>query len=1270
MLGLVALVIVLVLLALANLDARPMKGWVRGAAQGQGIALDYDAGRVTLGGLRFAKIQIASPSQDTVIAPQLISVAAIEGRWSLLSKRVDELVIRDVALTVVRDADGTTSLDRWLAAMPPSTTPAEPSEPLSALASSLVPPGVEAHARIEGVTLTVIDRDGQGVVVNRMVLTGLTAKLDVADGGVAVALGPAPLRLVIEPVVAEAGAATAGKREAVIDLSAALKLGANGHGEVSLGAVLQRQSFAPVLPPLKDLVSLGATLDFVPKDKRTLVRVQKLRLLDGAATLTADVRAEDVVIAGAPGIRPVIEQLALRVDLPAIARAVPPELGPLEAEGEPIVVTVKDAAVAPSPQGTLAASGTLARVRYKAVAIRALRLGVDAAPVGRDGARGELRVAVGELAMPDLTVRDVEVTVGGDHPASAATAVALGMWPVAATARATVGAVETPEQRVQGVVVTAKANARSATALDAELTADVASVEVAGPPPVGKVRRAPSPAMSVQGVHVEVAARDIALGAVPMASTGTLRVQGTVAGARDATGLRAKAVAFSADAALAQNAAARATVKLDAEQLVVPGLGVQLGPSFAGGPVHAELEAPEIALVMADPARSRGKAQLAARYGGATVEGTASGSADEVAWDLNVRAPRLGPSRNVVVGSRGTLRPATTQIAHDTQIQVGPTTLPDAALRGAKVHLVSSGTLQKHEAKISVAVDAPTSGGKAFPSAKLDIAAKADLGRGAVDVHLKGVEPAADLHLIASLDAKRSIQWQAKGKLSGLAAAAVMLPPGPDWSRLALEIDGRGVASGIVARMDAGMPVLVADPATALRGHQALKVTVRDVHYEDAALTRADVDVVTLQAEVDLGASRKASVSLDVPAFAAVSSGVKLGAKALAVRLDATLGGQGVVRAVDAKLSVRAASATQSAAPWYEVADPTIEVTVTGDPEATMAVAMHVANPGGGTAFDASGDLERGRVTPGAGVVARNSLALEGTVVQTLDRLDAAPGKLKARGAVRVPFRVESGDLSLFRAVARIALDHVAVELPEAKVRVAEINGELPILQEVVLGPGGVELVGQGERGPFSQLRFPDYRPFVGAADYLTIGEIEVKGRALGPVAGNMRVDHDVVALDQLELAALGGKITGQFLGQWRGIDSQVVFRGKITGLRAPVPGKPANAGEPLDANLAITLTPYRYGLEGRAELVRISRDHLRALLDVWDPYRADVAANRVRLALLAGFPKQVRLRFASGFAALAVELGGLAGVVRIDELTGLPIGPALAFWLAPLLEH
>ena len=368
--GLLALGVVLVLLALAHLDARPMKGWIRGAARSNGIALDFDVGRITLGGLRFAKLRVASPAADAALAPDLIAIGAIEGSWSPLARRVDDLVIKDVALTVVRNADGTTSLDRWLAGLPPPSPDTEPSDPLSMLGGKLVPPGVEAHARIEGVTVTVIDRDPRGAVAQRMTLTGFAARADVAGGALALRLGPGALRLAIAPAAAEAGAPV---REAVIDLRGDGKVAPGGHGSVSLEAVLQRQTLA-ALPPVKQLISLAAVIDFDPARRRTALHVERLRLLDGAAELTVKARAEDIDAGGVPGIRPVVEQLALRIDLPAIARAVPAEFGPLEAEGEPLVIEIKDAAMAPSLQGTMTASGSLARVRWRDISARGFRL--------------------------------------------------------------------------------------------------------------------------------------------------------------------------------------------------------------------------------------------------------------------------------------------------------------------------------------------------------------------------------------------------------------------------------------------------------------------------------------------------------------------------------------------------------------------------------------------------------------------------------------------------------------------------------------------------------------------------------------------------------------------------------------------------------------------------------------------------------------------------------------------------------------------------------
>ena len=87
---------------------------------------------------------------------------------------------------------------------------------------------------------------------------------------------------------------------------------------------------------------------------------------------------------------------------------------------------------------------------------------------------------------------------------------------------------------------------------------------------------------------------------------------------------------------------------------------------------------------------------------------------------------------------------------------------------------------------------------------------------------------------------------------------------------------------------------------------------------------------------------------------------------------------------------------------------------------------------------------------------------------------------------------------------------------------------------------------------------------------------------------------------------------------------------------------------------------------------MRFGKSHLIKLLDLYDPYQADISANRMRLGLKFGFPRSVRLGFEGGFATLKLELGGLANAIRIDEIRGTAVGPVLERYLAkspPTLE-
>jgi hypothetical protein len=1320
LLGLVVLVLVVALLALAYLDVRPMKGWIRGAAQGQGIALDFDRARVTIGGVRLRNVRVASPAADAALAPQLITVGSIDGSWSPFSKRLDDLVIRDVTITIVRNPDGTTSLDRFLAGMPPQPEP--PPQPLSQLARALVPEGIEAHARVEGVKVIVIDRVTQAET-RTATLTGLTAAADLADAKLKLRFGGDAVKLVVvglpplPPLPDAAPQLAAGPREVALQLRGDLELAARGHGRVALEAALQKQTLARALPPVKQLLGLTATLDFLPGEKRTRVQVEKLSLLDGAAQLTAKAVLEDLPAPHVGGLRPLLEEGALRVDLVALARAVPPELGPLEVEGEPLVATVKQAALAPAPQGSMTASGKLVRLRWRDLEVRGLGLEVAASPISdaatpssdplSAGLRAELKVPIEQVSVPGLTLTGVEARLLAVRPPSSAPAVAASaapdvtvaadplrqLWPLEVTGAIKVASVTTPTQHARALAVETHATVRSAD-VDATFTATLESL---------------GGAASLQGLRVEATAK-LAPGATPLDTTGDIAAHGTIASLRDATGKRAKDVRWRGGAQLRGGAPARASFALDATTFVLPGLAQSLGPAFGGGPLHAEVEVSQITIDPSDPAKSRGEAHLSASYGRATVDATIAGSMAQVTWKGKAAVPRVvmaaapaaaatRPTQTtrptqlsgIAITSTGHATPGAAgsgrglRFDHDTAIELGSVTASGAAMRGVHLRAAGSGSATHYDGKLDAALASITSAGKSLGGSKLQLATKLDLTRPSVELHLTGAQPATDLRLLASVgprSAGHAVRWQARGTVGNLAALAALLPPGPDWRRLAIDVDGSGTATGVITGVRGGVPVLALDPAATARGVQKLALTVRELHYRDLELTSADIAAMTIETELSLGETRAAILDIAVPQLAAVSRGVKLGAEALALRLEASFahrrGGPPMAGELAVKLTVRARSARQTVLPWYALAAPELSLTVSGDVTQKLVLAMQLANPGAGTKVELAGDLERDLGDPAAGVLGRSSLALHGTLEQKLDSLNAAPEKLRARGHLAMPFQIESGDLSLFRTTAKLTLRDVSIELPARKLRIAQVRGELPVTQEIVITQAGPERVGQGERGLFSQLRFPDYRPFAGSGDYLSIGELTYAGKSYGPVAGNARIDRDIVAVDQLELTALGGKITGQCLAELRGVDTQLAFRGKLTGIQPSVPallpssegGQAAPSTDKLDANTAIVITPYRYGLEGRMEIVRIGRAHLLALLDLWDPFRADVAANRVRLALKVGYPEQVRLHFSRGFASLAIDLGGLAGVVRIDEIRGIPIGPALAHWLAPILEQ
>lgn len=295
------------------------------------------------------------------------------------------------------------------------------------------------------------------------------------------------------------------------------------------------------------------------------------------------------------------------------------------------------------------------------------------------------------------------------------------------------------------------------------------------------------------------------------------------------------------------------------------------------------------------------------------------------------------------------------------------------------------------------------------------------------------------------------------------------------------------------------------------------------------------------------------------------------------------------------------------------------------------------------------------------GVPGARGAALDGELEQSLDALPELFG-VRVRGGAKLRFAVETGDFRVLGVQAMAVLDDVGARHAGLDAEMRGMTGQMPLRFELVRDGTTLLPLGGGRRSPWARWRFVDQQPFLSGDHFVAIQSLRMGKVEVGPLAGNASIDRDVFRLDQLEMRLLDGQLTGQCAIELSGVDTRVLLRGNVTGVRIP-----GHQGR-IDANAALEIQPWRLAIQGRAQVLRLSKSHLELALDLLDPYREDVQANRARLALRLGYPKQMRLRFRHGFADVWIELGGLAELVRIDEIRGVALGPLMTRAVLPLL--
>ncbi len=1209
--------------------------WIAAVREASGLDVDVDALSVSPGGrLSIAGLRIAQPVARRAFAPDLASLDALDARLdlpALLSGRVRvrAVEVRGVRVTVIQDESGRTSLDDVADGLPSPESATAAAPPAPSPRSRMLETGdldLDLGAfTVRDVAACLLRTEG-GAVAARQALEGLDLDLTAraARGQLDAAMSLASPEAGTTLSVREFPAGTT--RPAGGTARGRLALKAEVRGSRKAGIVVEAnlldQDLDARLPRQAALLSGQAEVTLDPPAGEVRLDLSRLEAALGSLSVTARVTLPD---APRDGDRAVVDQARIA------------------GRSEPIE--------------------PLVRALLPALGVHAARIDGDLAGLAiREGA-------------PGLAIRGpaaLVASLGG-----------LGFeGPGAAFAA------EGIEARIQ-----ARLGPDGAVACDLEAAARTVSARAGA-------------RVQVSGMRIRGGIGELPLaGAVSGNLSGTARLEAQAdlleaEGDDWRTRLADAAATLSGRMDPDGNWSARLDLPVRRVAAVLPG-GRAL-PETGPASLSASAEGP--GLPSGDPATWRGEARaiadlpglhadLAVRRPGEAVEWTAGldGVVPGALGGLLPAAPRsvlIGPGPRVSLRAEG--RASITPFAvlegldgkvrgEVTGLSLGPgsrrldvaSARLEAEFAAPRMEVEATASIEATGARLDgrplanrARLSASTRPAPDGRQAALDLSADAGPGEGSrlLEARLQAAwRPAA-----------RRLEFTLDGNSSRFESLRVALAPDDParpnaFSLDGIRLEGKGRLEGLGAGAG-GLPALPGDPVRALRGAADVSLALEGLHVRTAGV-HAALPGTRLAARLDAGGD-----SIEVVAtFAGPSVDLGAGSRTLqatdvAAEARVRLPRDADLRKASLSMSASIGSAAQDLYTPYPVRNLSVSAQAEVSPDAVRLERFVLDHPAGGTRLEFSADATLGRQVAMAsrqavpGALRARSLRVEGTLNQDLASLSGDPAAFRGTGHVRVPFRVESGDGTRLDLLASLESPGASFQLPAAGFSLEGARGRMAVTEELELGPDGRLSIVQGPRGsPWSRVRFHDVNPYLHggwfAADRVAAGSLQA-----GPLAGNLRLDRTVLSLDQLQAAWRGGKVTGLLVLDRGADDTRVWFKGDATGIQA------GSKGEGLDANAALHLSLRNLEVDGRVQFLRIGRGHLRRLLDLWDPAMENVSANRIRKVLGIGYPKAARVRLDGGFLSARVELGGIASVVRIDEVRGIPVGPLLRRTLGDVL--
>ena len=1153
-----------------------------------GLQLDYQTAQLAVfSGLRLEGLVVRTPSPFQGVAPELLRIGTLEARWSpgsLLSgtTRVERVAVRDVALALVADDAGPTSLTGLMGPgapePPPIEAPLGASRQVAALLTSAPPIG---KVEVSGVSLTYV-RVRNGEVLDRWSLRGLAAAVEAKhqDEGwkVFAKIGqtgtPLPLELsregsAIPPALAQ------------LELTLSAEAGASA-ARARVDLDVARQTFDPRFT-LRTLLHGTASAKFDGEKRHIAIELDRTQLTD-----SAEVQAQ-WVLPDAADVPPVVTRALVDLDLGRLLQRVPADWRPFSIERGKVHLDAREVTLSAMPR--LGAQGKL-----------------------------ELDVDVAELR---LVQDDLRVALGGGR----------------------VSLVATPDPQK---------------GLAAQLAFALQGLEVRGPTTL----RVPKAHGELKGHQLRP---DLSS---PIKVAGDAALSGMV-DALDvrASGIRATAerLGFHLHAPLAGEPpfALKADVPVGALQVSTAD-----GREVLKGPVHVKLNASEVFPRLDEPQLSRARARLELDVGTMHASMDATKGTDDVAYTLAVQTPDLVAARPFIpesvaarvpwnhlavnlasTGRLTALFSSSPRLEHRTELRLQRPGWDDMSASDIAVVMRSQGDSWRHKGELDLRIEGLRAGendaGPQHQTLTLDLDRRKPSLRLGLTSHA-GLKIALDAALAFDRKA-RALRCDVKGDLPPLGALSPLLakarvPAELDPSRLALNVELHGTLLGVLTGIAAdGTPSLAPAPLRTASFEGKAVVDARGIRWrQDGRSINLPALHWQVESQAD-GPRRIVHSSLTVEKLAVGMSDRRLSFAGVSSDTTATFTEKWEADEIELKQLLKVRALEQKPALPYPVQDLEWSFSARREPNGVIHIPdLKLSHAGTSTQLKVKGQLDLGD--------GQRRLALRGELEQDLSKL-AQPGLIESSGKVTVDFRVASPNLVVFRTLSDLLLHNVNLRLPGSGVALEMLDGNVPLTENVEFTQGRVRLLNDIDVNPYSMLRFADQHPLLSRNGFISVGSITTPLISIAPLAGNLSINQNMVSLSQLEMGVRGGRITGQCVLDWQGKHSTLEAHVRATGVKS-------SRGEPFDGNAAVVISGKDRSVNGRAEILRIGNRHLLDLLDLEDPHHTDPATNRVRYALKVGYPENVRVSFNHGFGRLRITLGGLARLLSIDEIRGIPMGP------------